>query len=446
MSRDLTPADLAITDLGTCKYPSPVAGILGERAMHYVGEADKVLLDDRLSYLGTHRGLIAEMPAFELAGPRDRIYFDPAKMTCGIVTCGGLCPGLNNVVRGIVLELWHSYGVRKILGFRFGYEGLTPKFGHEPMVLDQKVVSRIHNMGGTLLGSSRGKQDAVENVSYLEQLGVDVLFVVGGDGTIRGAMAIGEEIRRRKRKIAVVGVPKTIDNDIQFIDRSFGFETAFSEAVSVIKSANVEANGARNGVGLVKLMGRHSGFIACHAALASTDANIVLIPEVKISLDGEKGLLRYLEKRLARSGHAVIVVAEGAGQDLLADPVVGGSGGGTDASGNAKFKDIGLFLRDRITAHFKEIKTELNLKYLDPSYHIRSVPASPSDSVYCWNMARNAVHAAMAGNTEMLIGRWHGRFVHVPMQLATRQRKEVDAHGDLWLSVIEATGQPVSFG
>ncbi len=446
MSRDLTPADLAITDLGTCKYPSPVAGILGERAMHYVGEADKVLLDDRLSYLGTHRGLIAEMPAFELAGPRDRIFFDPAKMTCGIVTCGGLCPGLNNVVRGIVLELWHSYGVRNILGFRFGYEGLTPKFGHEPMVLDHKVVSRIHNMGGTLLGSSRGKQDAVENVSYLEQLGVDILFVIGGDGTIRGAMAIAEEIKRRKRKIAVVGIPKTIDNDIQYIDRSFGFETAFSEAVTVIKSANVEANGARNGVGLVKLMGRHSGFIACHAALASTDANIVLIPEVKITLEGEKGLLRYLEKRLARSGHAVIVVAEGAGQELLADPVVGGSGGGTDASGNAKFKDIGLFLRDRINAHFKEIKTELNLKYLDPSYHIRSVPASPSDSVYCWNMARNAVHAAMAGNTEMLIGRWHGRFVHVPMQLATRQRKEVDTHGDLWLSVIEATGQPVAFG
>ncbi len=443
MSRDLTPADLAIKDLGACKFPSPVAGILGERAMHYVGEADKVLLDDRLSTLGTNRGLIAEMPAFELAGPRNRIYYDPAIMRCGIVTCGGLCPGLNNVVRGLVLELYHSYGVRRILGFRFGYEGLTPSFGHEPMVLDHKVVSRIHHQGGTLLGSSRGKQDPIANVSYLEQLGVDLLFVIGGDGTIRGAMAIAEEIERRKRKIAVIGVPKTIDNDIQFIDRSFGFETAFSEAVSVIRSANVEANGARNGVGLVKLMGRHSGFIACHAALASTDANIVLIPEVKINLDGENGLLRYLERRLARSGHAVIVVAEGAGQELLEEPAVAGQ---TDASGNKKFKDIGLFLRDRITAHFKSLGTEMNLKYLDPSYHIRSVPASPSDSVYCWNMARNAVHAAMAGNTEMLIGRWHGRFVHVPMQLATRQRKEVDTHGDLWLSVIEATGQPVAFG
>jgi 6-phosphofructokinase 1 len=310
------------------------------------------------------------------------------------------------------------------------------------MELDHRVVSRIHQQGGTLLGSSRGQQDAVENVSYLEQLGIDILFVIGGDGTIRGAMAIAEEIRRRKRRIAVVGVPKTIDNDLQFIDRSFGFETAFSEAVSVIKSANVEANGARNGVGLVKLMGRHSGFIACHAALASTDVNIVLIPEVRIRLEGERGLLRYLERRLARSGHAVIVVAEGAGQELLAD----GAGGGTDASGNVKFKDIGLFLRERIEAHFKGIGTVLNLKYLDPSYHIRSVPASPSDSVYCWNMARNAVHAAMAGNTEMLIGRWHGRFVHVPMALATRKRKEVDIHGDLWLSVIEATGQPVAFG
>lgn len=437
----LTPADLAITDLGSCRHVSPIASILGERAMHYVGEADRVLLDDRLSYLGTHRGLIAEMPAFELAGPRNKIFFDPARMGAAIVTCGGLCPGLNNVVRGLVLELYHSYGVRRILGMRYGYEGLVERCGHEPMVLDHRTVSRIHHQGGTVLGTSRGEQDPAANVDTLVKHGIDVLFVIGGDGTIRGAMAITEEIRRRKLAIGVVGVPKTIDNDIQFIDRSFGFETAFSAAVDVIRSANVEANGARNGIGLVKLMGRHSGFIACHAALASTDVNIVLIPEVPIALEGDGGLLRYLEKRLERSGHAVIVVAEGAGQELFNDagPVT------TDASGNKILRDIGPLLRDRINKHFRANGTEINLKYLDPSYHIRSVPASPSDSVYCWNMARNAAHAAMAGNTGMLIGRWHGRFVHVPMALATRQRKVVETHGDLWLSVVEATGQPVAF-
>jgi 6-phosphofructokinase 1 len=440
MASPISAADLAIADLGPCRFSSPVAGILGERALHYVGEADRILLDDRLSKLGTHRGLIAEHPAFELAGPRDRIFFDPARMGCAIVTCGGLCPGLNNVVRGLVLELWQSYGVRRILGLRYGYEGLSAQHGHEPMQLDPAAVARIHHQGGTILGSSRGKQDPILAVDRLVALGIDVLFVIGGDGTIRGAMAIAAEIARRKLKIAVIGVPKTIDNDIRFIDRSFGFETAFSEAVTVIQCAHVEALGARNGVGLVKLMGRHSGFIACHAALASTDVNIVLIPEVPFALEGDNGLFGYLERRLPTAGHAVIVVAEGAGQDLFSD-----SADGRDASGNVRLQDIGTFLRDRIIAHFASRSLPLNLKYLDPSYHIRSVPASPSDSVYCWNMARNAVHAAMAGNTAMLIGRWHNRFVHVPMELATRERKEVDPTGDLWMSVCESTGQPVSF-
>ena len=435
----LTAADLAIADLGTCTIPSPVASALGEHAVHFVGETDRVLLDDRLSVVAAHRGSPAEMPAFELAGPRNRIFFDPAQVRAGIVTCGGLCPGLNNVVRGVVLELWYGYGVRSIVGFRYGYEGLVAKFGHEPLPLDPRTVRNVHHMGGTALGSSRGKQEASDVVDYLSSLGINQLYVVGGDGTIRGAMAISDEAARRHYKLSVIAVPKTIDNDIHFIDRSFGFESAFTEAVRVIHSANAEANGARNGVGLVKLMGRHSGFIACHAALASTDVNIVLIPEVPMALDGQRGLLAYLEKRLARSGHAVIVVAEGAGQNLLA------SQGGSDASGNARLADIGTFLRDNIVSHFAKRKIELNLKYLDPSYHIRSVPASPSDSVYCWNMARNAVHAAMAGYTKMLVGRWHGRFVHVPMALATRQRKEVDPAGELWMSVIEATGQPLTF-
>jgi 6-phosphofructokinase 1 len=440
----LTPADLAITDLGVCRHPSPVSDILGERAMHYVGEADRVLLDDRLSYLGTHRGLIAELPAFELAGPRNKIFFEPAKMGVGIVTCGGLCPGLNNVVRGLVLELYHSYGVRRIQGFRFGYEGMVESSGHQPMALDHRTVSRIHQQGGTVLGTSRGEQDPALMVDNLVRLGINALFVIGGDGTIRGAQAIIKEIARRKLSIGVIGVPKTIDNDIQFIDRSFGFETAFSAAVDVIRSANVEANGSKNGIGLVKLMGRHSGFIACHAALASTDVNIVLIPEVRLECDGEHGLLRYIERRLERSGHAVVVVAEGAGQEHSGAAASGSPA--TDASGNRALKDVGVWLRDRINTHFRSLKIEINLKYLDPSYYIRSVPASPSDSVYCWNMARNAVHAAMAGNTGMLIGRWHGRFVHVPMALATRARKVVEPHGDLWMSVIEATGQPVAFG
>ncbi|HYQ18445.1 MAG TPA: ATP-dependent 6-phosphofructokinase, partial [Polyangiaceae bacterium] len=311
--------------------------------------------------------------------------------------------------------------------------------GKTPEALTPDTVSRIHHQGGTILGSSRGSQDPERLVDSLEALGIDTLFVIGGDGTIRGAMAIAAEVERRGMQIGIVGVPKTIDNDIHFIDRSFGFESAYSAAVEVIRAARVEATGARDGIGLVKLMGRHSGFVACNAALASTDVDLVLIPEVPMQLEGEHGVLRYIDRVLDRQGHAVIVVAEGAAQDLASD------GKGADKSGNTKLGDVGVFLRDRITQHFKDEARDVTLKYIDPSYAIRSVAASPSDSVYCWDMARNAVHAAMAGNTEMLIGRWHGRFVHVPMALATRSRKQVDPGDDVWTSVIEATGQPRQF-
>jgi 6-phosphofructokinase 1 len=434
-------ADPAIRILGQCRYPSPLAHRLAGSAVHYVGRADKVLLDDRLSTVSARQERFELPPAFELAGPRDKIFFDTTRLRCGIVTCGGLCPGVNNVIRGLVLELIKGYGVTDILGFRYGYEGLVPGIGKEPFHLTPEFVSAIHHDGGTALGTSRGSKDPVEMVNRLEDLGVGVLFVIGGDGTVRGAMTLVAEIAKRELPIAVIGVPKTIDNDLHFIDRSFGFETAFSAGVDVIKSAHVEATGARNGIGVVKLMGRHSGFIACHAAIASTDVDAVLIPEVPIELDGDHGLFAYIERRLEKHSHALIVVAEGAGQEIFDTGVPSG----TDASGNVKLNDIGVVLRDRIIDHFKSKNTELTLKYIDPSYHIRSVPACPSDSLYCWNLARNAVHAAMAGNTEMLIGRWHGRFVHVPMPLATRFRKQVDVHGDLWMSVIESTGQPKSW-
>jgi len=434
-------SDLFIKTLGPCRHRSPLTARFGADVIHRVGEADRVLLYDQRSKLDD--GEAASAPSFELAGPRDRTFFEPGTLRAGIVTCGGLCPGINNVVRGIVLELTHAYGVSDIFGFRYGFEGLTRR-GQPPVRLAPELVADIHQQGGTMLGTSRGAQDPGEMVDTLVALGIRALFVVGGDGTLRAAMKLVAEIERRGLAIAVVGIPKTIDNDIHFIDRSFGFESAFSAAVEVIRAAHVEAKGARNGIGLVKLMGRHSGFVTCQAAIASTDVNFVLIPEVPLVLDGERGFLRCLEERLAARAHAVIVVAEGAGQELCEERGPDGEPR-TDASGNLRLGDIGLVLRDRITRHFARAGTELTLKYIDPSYQIRSVPASPSDSVFCWNMARNAVHAAMAGNTELLIGRWHGRFVHVPLPLATRFRKQVDVNEDLWTSVLEATGQPHRF-
>jgi 6-phosphofructokinase 1 len=399
------------------------------------------LLDDRLSAAVDNRGQPERLPAFELAGPRDKIYFDPKKLRCGIVTCGGLCPGVNNVVRGIVRELHDGYGIEEVLGIRYGYQGLASGRG-DTVPLTVVSVADIHHEGGTVLGTSRGEQDPRAMADVLERLDIGILFVIGGDGTLRGAMRLVTEIERRGLAIGVVGVPKTIDNDIHFIDKSFGFESAFSAAVDVIRSAHVEAVGARNGIGIVKLMGRHSGFIACHAAIASTDVDAVLVPEVPTVFEGPSGLYALLEARLRDHSHALLVVAEGADHGLLQR----NGAGATDASGNAKLGDVGVALRDRILQHFGRVGTDVTVKYLDPSYHIRSVPAAPTDSLYCWNMARNAVHAAMAGNTEMLIGRWHGRFVHVPIALATRYRKQVDTSGDLWMSVVESTGQPVAWG
>jgi 6-phosphofructokinase 1 len=434
------PSDLNIRILGPCRYPSPLSHRLSQEAVSYVGHADRVLLDDLIS-TWTPGQVVSERASFELAGPRNRVFHDVTRLRAGIVTCGGLCPGLNNVIQGLVLELWRGYGVHDIYGFRHGYEGLVSQ--EPPVTLTPESVSGIHWAGGTMLGSSRGNRDARSIVERLCELEIGILFVIGGDGTLRGAMTIVEEIARRGLAIAVIGVPKTIDNDIHFIDRSFGFESAFTAAVEVLRSAHVEATGARNGIGVVKVMGRHSGFIACHAAIASTEVDAVLVPEVPLALDGPNGLMAFLEQKLASQGHALLVVAEGAGQELCE---VSERESSTDASGNQRLGDIGQVLCERIKRHCASRKLDVTLKYIDPSYHIRSVPASPNDSLYCWQLARNAVHAAMAGNTEMLVGRWHGRFVHVPMPLATRYRKQVDTHGDLWTAVIESTGQPSAWG
>jgi 6-phosphofructokinase 1 len=345
-TRRVVASDLEIRILGECRYPSPLADRLAASAIHFVGRADRVLLDDRLSQLTEYCADITQAPAFELAGPRHRVFFDPTKLRSAVVTCGGLCPGLNNVVRGLVLELTHGYGVEQIVGFRYGYEGLVPRYGHEPVRLTPALVSDIHHDGGTFLGTSRGDQNPAEMVDRLVELGIGALFVVGGDGTFRGAMKLVEEIAGRSLPIAVVGVPKTIDNDIHFIDRSFGFETAFSAAVDVIKGAHVEATCAKNGIGVVKLMGRHSGFIACHATLASTDVDVVLIPEVALRLEGEGGLFELLEQRLRRGAHAVIVVAEGAGQDLCMESGRSSEPPTTDASGNLRMADVGVLLRE----------------------------------------------------------------------------------------------------
>ncbi|WP_165074661.1 ATP-dependent 6-phosphofructokinase [Paludisphaera rhizosphaerae] len=438
----VTHDDLVVKSLGPCRVDSPLLPMLEKRQRSYynVDESDRVLFDDTLSALQARGGAIDQIPGFVPAGARRKIYFDPTKSRAGIVTCGGLCPGFNDVIRALVMELHFAYGVRRIHGFCNGYQGFIPKYKRPVLEMTPQSVSRINELGGTILGTSRGQQDPVEIVDCLERMGINLLFVIGGDGTLRGAQAISREVEERGSKIAVVGVPKTIDNDIMFIDQSFGFQTAFSVAADVIRTAHAEAKASPNGIGLVKVMGRHSGFIACYASLAHNDANFVLIPEVPFKLDGPDGFLASVKARVRDCGHAVVVVAEGAAQELM------GGHSGSDASGNAKLGDVGVFIRNQITESFAADNMELNLKYFDPSYLVRSVKANPFDAVYCLRLAHNAVHAAMAGYTEVVVSRWHGRFVLLPIPLAVRDRHTVDPNGDLWMSVLESTGQPQTFG
>lgn len=419
--------DFTISRLGECRIPSPMSGV------QFVSEESHVLYSGDLREIENYQKAGKRPPCFEMAGPREKIYFDPSKLKCGIVTCGGLCPGLNDVIRAIVFSLHHHYRVRTVFGFRYGYEGLSYRHAHTPMELTPELVQNIHQQGGTILGSSRGSQDVSEMVDTLEQMNVGILFTIGGDGTLRGARDIAEEIERRNLKICVIGIPKTIDNDISYMERSFGFITAVSEATTAIYAAHSEAGGARNGIGLVKLMGRHSGFIAAFSTLANSDVNFCLVPEVRFGLES---FLESLGERLKARHHAVVVVAEGAGQDLMADTLE------RDASGNIRLGDIGVFLKDQITDYFRKAGMEVTLKYIDPSYMIRSMPANPPDSAFCLMLGHNAVHAGMAGRTNMVVGYWKGEFTHVPISAAVSKRKEIDPKDKLWTGVLSSTGQP----
>jgi len=419
--------DLTIQKLAACRIPSPVT------TADFVSDEETVLYHSSLAKAEVYLKQGEKPPCFEMAGPREKIYFDPSKLKCGIVTCGGLCPGLNDVIRAIVMGLFYHYGVKTVFGFLFGYEGLTYRHAHTPMELTPDVVKDIHRAGGTILGSSRGAQEVSEMVDTLEQMHVGLLFAIGGDGTLIGAQAIVEEIERRGLKISVIGIPKTIDNDISYIQASFGFETAVAESRTAIYSAHTEAVGARNGIGLVKLMGRESGFIAAYAALANSDVNFCLIPEAPFTLEA---LLQALKTRLETRGHAVIVAGEGAGQDLMTKTEE------RDDSGNIRFNDIGFFLKDRINAYFKETGMQVELKYIDPSYMIRSMPANPRDSAFCLLLGHNAVHAGMSGKTNLVLGFWHNQFTHVPIHVAVSRRKQIDPDGRIWSNVLSCTGQP----
>lgn len=432
--------DFLVTSLGKCNVISPLRHThrAENPVFKFIDDSERVLYDASLANFRKCNETNVLPVTFEKAGPKENIYFEPAKTKVAIVTCGGLCPGLNNVIRSLVNELHYRYGISRVLGIQYGYEGLISSYGHPVIELTTTMVSNIHLTGGTFLGSSRGNQDVEKMVDTLEILNINILFCIGGDGTLRGAHAIYKEIEKRKLKISVAGIPKTIDNDIDLIQKSFGFETAFSIANDIIMNAHNEATGAFNCIGLVKLMGRDSGFIAANAVLAIQEVNFVLIPEIRFDLDGPKGFLEILRKRLELRHHAVIVVAEGAGQHLF------DGNDCKDASGNIRHKDIGIYLKDKISEDFDSKGFPHSIKYIDPSYIIRSAPANANDSKFCNLLAQNAVHAALAGRTDFVVGFWNNHFTIMPIPMVVAKRKRIDVEGELWWNVLEATGQPIS--
>lgn len=416
--------------LGECKIPSPV------HHHEFIRDGERILVTENELYMRQLEKILGHTPTFERAGPLEKIFHDPNWTRVGIVTAGGLCPGLNNVIKGLVEILFFDYGVKNVFGIRYGYAGLSPRFGYQPIMLNPDVVDTIHELGGTILGSSRGHQPTEEIVDTLVRMNINILFCIGGDGSLRCARDVAEECLRRGLKISVVGIPKTIDNDLQFVGRCFGFETAVAEASDVIRNAHVEAKGTPNGIGLVKLMGRDSGFIAAYSSIANPVVNVCLIPEMKLELEGPDGLLSILEKRFAAGkNHAVVVVAEGAGQNLIEGVEM------RDDSGNVLKKDIGVFLKEKISAYFKAKGVRSSVKYFDPSYTIRSVSARGTDAIRCYMLARNAVHAAMAGRTNCVVGNTGESYTLVPIKLATIERQTVSLKSDLWRSVMDATGQ-----
>ena len=427
--------DLIVMSLGQCQYPSPLdlKSASHQQATFFVSDSTRVRLD--LTVDSESESI--DPLSLETAGPRPQIFFEPDRVTAAIVTCGGLSPGLNNVIRSAFYELSENYSVPQVLGIRKGYLGLNPESGLEPVVLNRDFVEPIDKLGGTVLGSSRGPQEPAVMADFLQSQNIDILFCVGGDGTQRGAHALHQELQRRGARLAIVGIPKTIDNDISFVDLSFGYATALEKAAEVIRCAHVEARDAVNGIGLVKLMGRHAGFIAAGASVVSQEADFTLVPEIPFPLDGEHGFLAALERRMRNRGHSVIVVAEGAGQHLFDEAQQR-----RDASGNVLHEEIGGFLREKIGGHFAKREFSVSLKYLDPSYSIRSVPANVYDRVLCDQMARHAVHAAMAGKTDVMIGCQHNKYVNVPIMPVVSQTKAMEVSGDLWRAVLQSTGQP----
>jgi len=378
-----------------------------------------------------------EVTVYPRAGPRSSLFFRPSHVNAGIVTCGGLCPGLNSVIRDVTKSCFELYGVQSVIGFHGGFSGIF-SMPFERLTLES--TQGIQNLGGTILSSARGGFDADRILNKLEDLRISQLFIVGGDGSMRGARELVVAITKRPWPVAIIGIPKTIDNDIGLIDHSFGFQTAVEETLRAVRAAKVEAACSINGVGVVQCMGRHAGYIAAQVTLASAEVDLCIIPEVPIAIDGSLDVLEHVIRVVEKKGHAVVVVAEGAGENLL------GKSEEFDASGNRRLRPIGPWIKEAIAERLTMRGLGRQVRLIDPSYMVRSVAAYSVDSILCTLLSLAAVHAAMDGYTGVCVALVNGRSVMVPLDLIVEASpRKVDVCSRTYERIVSLTSQPFDF-
>ena len=405
---------------------SPCYGNPNNRDVLSGGWIDRNLFQKYNEYVKADNGEL-----YIRGGPRFHIALDNLRVKACIMTCGGLCPGLNVVIRELVMALRYNYGVAEIYGIKWGFLGFTQK---ECWIkLEPEDVKHIHLLGGTVLGTSRRGFDGEEISKQLIKNNVNMVFFIGGDGTHRGIKELSKILKEKKKKIILVGIPKSIDNDMPIIDKSFGLESVVQESVRTIRAANVEANCNLNGIGLVKLFGRSSGFVAMLSTLAARDVNICLIPEIPFNLYGENGLLDFIFQRMQVKEHCVIVVSDGARFSVK----------DYKTSNGRPVEDIGLVIKKEIIEKSEELGIEVNLKYMDPTYVVRAVPANEYDCNLCAKLAESAVHCAFAGFTNFSVGMINNKPCMIPLEkMCGKSERKVEFNSDDYLMLLASTGQP----
>lgn len=329
-------------------------------------------------------------------------------MRIGVLTSGGDCPGLNAVIRSVVHRAVADHG-DEVIGFRDGWRGLL-EGDHRPLDLD--AVAHILPTGGTILGSSRVRPEQLRDGvgrarEHVAELGLDAVIPIGGEGTLKAARLLSDA------GLPIVGVPKTIDNDIAATDVTFGFDTAVGVATEALDRLKTTAESHQR-VLIVEVMGRHTGWIALHAGMAA-GAHAIVVPERPFDIDE---LTAVVGKRFeAGKRFAIVVVAEGA------KPRAGSMAfetGGTDVYGHERFAGVARQLAVELEERLGKEARPVILGHVQ-----RGGTPTAYDRVLATRFGRHAVEAAHRGEFGMMTALRGTEITLVPLAEAVARLKTV---------------------